>query len=237
MVDRIWDALEERHGMVRSDPKTWIEGGVRGIGDINREDVFRPFGSPAITNVIDDLLGKGNWEEPSSWGQILVTFPADEWNWDSLFQGQVEVSTISWHTDYPYDAPPGGLAGVQIFSLLEDLEPGGGGTLVISGSHRVVRDFVQGQKSDTLQKMKRVRLALMSSDPWFKSVSKAVSMRHPNAWLADQRAVVRDIPVAVHELTGKAGDVYFTHPWLLHAMSPNCNRTPRMVCTQRIHLS
>ena len=237
MVDEIWNALEERKGIHRSDSTTWIEGGVRGIGDLNRAPAFRPFGSPIITSVLDDVLGKGNWQRPSSWGQILVSFPAAQWSWNSLFQGQVNVSAIPWHTDYPYDSPPDQLSGVQIFSILADLESGGGGTLLIAGSHRVIRHFVRGQPRETLQKMKRARLALMGSDPWLRSVSKAVSTPRPDSWLAEQRALVHGIPVAVAEVTGRAGDVYFTHPWLLHAMSPNCNAVPRMMCTQRIHTS
>ena len=235
MVDRIWEVLQERKGIRRGDATTWIEGGVRGIGDLNRAPAFRPFGSPTVTSVIDDVLGRGAWQQPSSWGQILVTFPAARWSWNSLFQGQVDVSAIPWHTDYPYDTPPDRLAGVQVFSLLADLETGGGGTLVIAGSHRVIRRFVRHQPPETLQKMKRARRALMESDPWLRSVSKAVSQPRPEPWLAAQRGVVRGIPVAVAELTGKAGDAYLTHPWLLHAMSPNCNAVPRMMCTQRIH--
>ena len=234
MVSRIWRALEERQGMRRNDATTWIEGSVRGIGDLNREQEFRPFGSPEIVSVIDDLLGKGNWQQPSSWGQILATFPATEWSWNSLFQRQVEVSEITWHTDYPYDTPPNKISGVQIFCLLADLEPGGGGTLVIEGSHRAIRNFVLNASPETLQKMKRARLAFMNSDPWLQEVSKAVSKPRPEAWMAEQRAVIDGIPVAVAELTGNACDVYFTHPWLLHAPSPNCNSVPRLMCTQRI---
>lgn len=236
MVSRIWQGLEERHGMRREDPTTWVEGGVRGIGDLNREPEFRPFGSPRIESVIDDLIGD-DWRRPAGWGQILATFPAAEWTWNSLFQGQVDVSEITWHTDYPYDTPPDELSGVQMFCLLADLDLGGGGTLVIEGSHRLIRNFVREQPAETLQKMKRARLALMRSDPWLQSVSKAVSSPRPEAWMADQQATVRDVFLAVRELTGKAGDVYFTHPWLLHAISPNCNSTPRLMCTQRIHRS
>ena len=235
MTNRIWEALQERKGFRAGDSTTWIAGGVRGIGDLNREAVFQPFGSPAITSVIDDLLGEGNWRQPSSWGQILVTFPAEKWSWNSLLQGQVDVSDVPWHTDYRYDTPPDRLSGVQIFCLLADLEIGGGGTMVVKGSHRVIRAFVGKQAPETLKKMKRARLALMKSDPWFQSASKAVTMPRPEPWLAEQRGAIDDVPVAVAELTGRAGDVYFTHPWLLHSMSPNCNATPRMMCTQRIH--
>ena len=234
MVSRIWRRLGEGHGMHRNDAATWIEGGVRGIGNLNREPPFRPFGSPAIVSVIDDLLGKGNWQQPSSWGQVLATFPATEWSWNSLFQRRVEVSAITWHTDYPYDTPPAELSGVQIFCLLADLEPGGGGTLVIEGAHRAVRNFVMTASSETLHKMKRARVAFLNSHPWLQSVSKAPSEPRPEVWITEQRAVIDGIAVAVAELTGNACDVYFTHPWLLHAPSPNCNSTPRLMCTQRI---
>jgi len=235
MVARIWRTLEAEQGIERDDASTWIEGCVRGIGHLNETTEFRPFGSPRIISIIDDLLGKGTWRRPSSWGQILATFPATEWSWNSLFQHQVEVSTITWHTDYPYDAPPDALSGVQIFCLLSDIEPGGGGTLVIEGSHRAIRDFVSNAPPATLQKMKRARLAFMKSDPWLQRVSNAVSRPRPEAWMTAQRGMIDDVPVAVAELTGSARDCYVAHPWLLHATSPNCNPTPRLMCTQRIH--
>ena len=235
MVCRIWRGFEEIHGMWRDDRTTWIEGGVRGIGDLNKEPEFRPCVSPTIEAIADDLLGKGCWRRPASWGQILATFPAREWSWNSLFQGQVDVEQITWHTDFPYDTPPDQLMGVQVFCLLADIGPGGGATLVIERSHQLIRKFVLNQSAGTLKKMKRARQTLMRSDPWLKSVSKAVSSARPEPWLEKQTAIVNDVPVKVRELIGNAGDVYFTHPWLLHAISPNCNETPRLMCTQRIH--
>ncbi|MFQ5739853.1 MAG: phytanoyl-CoA dioxygenase family protein [Acidobacteriota bacterium] len=234
MVSRIWQALEESQGLQRDDPNTWIEGGVRGIGHLNREPEFRPFGSPRIRSALDNLLGKDNWRQPSSWGQILVTFPAKSWSWNSLFQGQVKLSRIPWHTDFSYDTPPHEIWGAQVFCLLADLEPGGGGTLAIEGSHHLIRKFVVQASRETLQKMKRARQAFLKSHPWLQQVSRAVSGPRPEAWMARQRAVIDDIPVRVVELTGQAGDVYLTHPWLLHAPSPNCNARPRLMCTQRI---
>ena len=236
MSDRIWKTLENRKGFMRHEPKTWVPGGVRGIGDINKDPIFRPFGSPQLFSCIDDLLGEGKWKQPSSWGQILVTFPAPQWSWNSLFQDQVEVDKITWHTDYPFNTPVDQLAGVQVFCLLGDLSTGGGGTLVASGSHRLVANFVCEQPIEALQKMKRVRLALIESSPWLQSVSDAISVPRPEEWFSEQQSVENGIPLAVHELTGKAGDVYLTHPWLLHSMSPNCNATPRIMCTQRIYL-
>lgn len=234
MVDRIWSYLDEQQNMRRSERASWVEGGIRGLNGLKQHSEFQRFASPMIVSVINDFLGEGNWSQPSMWGQILVTFPAVEWNWNSLFQGLVDVETVTWHTDYPYDVPPNELVGVQIFALLADLDSGGGGTMVVEGSHRLIRNFVNDQPTETLAKMKRARVALMRSHPWLESISKAVSLPRPEPWIAEQKTVIDDIPLAVTELTGKAGDVYFTHPWLLHATSPNCNETPRMMSTQRI---
>ena len=232
MVDEIWRTLEEEQGMLRQDRSTWIAGGVRGIGHLNQK--FRPFGSSALNPAIDDLLGQDAWKMPPGWGQVLVTFPAEEWEWNSLFQGLVDVTKINWHTDYPYDTPPEELSGVQVFCLLADLETGGGGTLVVEGSHRVIQNFVRSQPSETLQKMKRARQALLNSHPWFRQVSEAISLPRPESWYEEQRSEIDGQPVAVAELTGQKGDIYLSHPWLLHAPSPNCNAAPRLMCTQRI---
>jgi len=235
MQSRIWQALKEIHSIEKADPNTWIEGGIRGIGKVNREPEFRPFGTPEIDLIIDNLLGKDQWQKPVGWGQVLVTFPAQQWDWNSLFQGQVEVKEIQWHTDYPYDTPPDELAGVQIFCLLADIEPGGGGTLIVAGSHRLIHNFVKTESPETIEKMKRARLALIKNHPWLQAISIAKSLSRPEAWMAEQQTTIDTIPVKVTELTGKAGDMYLTHPWLLHAPSPNCNTTPRIMCTQRIH--
>ena len=234
MVQTLWTCLEERHGARPNDPSSWTPGGVRGIGDINKAPEFAPFGSPAVDGAIDQLLGRGNWRLPRGWGQVLVTFPAPSWSWNSLFQGQVDVKHIAWHTDYPYDDATEALSGVQVFCLLADVDAGGGGTLVIEGSHRVVQSFVHSADAYTLAKMSRARKALLASDPWLETASRAISLPRPESWLAEQCGVVNGVDVAVRELTGSAGDVYLTHPWLLHAPSPNCNDAPRMMCTQRI---
>ena len=234
MVERIWSYLQQKQNMYANDPTTWVEGGVRGTSGLKQEPEFQRFASPRIVSVINGLLGESTWFQPETWGQVLITFPAVEWSWNSLFQGLVDVSTINWHTDYPYDVPASELVGVQVFAILSDLEVGGGGTMVIEGSHRLVRGFVRTQSMETLEKMKRARVALLRSHPWLESVSKAVSMPRPEPWIAQQKTTIDGIPLAITELTGQACDVYFTHPWLLHAMSPNCNKTPRMMSTQRI---
>jgi hypothetical protein len=47
----------------------------------------------------------------------------------------------SWHTDYGWDRDPQPLFGVKLFAFIARVRPRGGGTLVITGSHRMVARF------------------------------------------------------------------------------------------------
>jgi hypothetical protein len=55
----------------------------------------------------------------------------------------------SWHADYGWDFYPEPLFGVKVFAFVAEVGPRGGGTLVITGSHRVTARFAaalpQGQ--------------------------------------------------------------------------------------------
>ena len=237
MKECIWRTIDQVHGIQRHDRSTWTSGVVLGIGHANREPEFQPFGTPEIETAISDLLERDDWRRPRGWGQILATLPAGDWNWSSLFDGKAPVHQISWHTDYEYDLPSSPLPGVQIFGLLEDLQIGGGGTLVMAHSHRLIQQFVTTQPPDVLAKMKRARVALLNSHPWLQQVCETPKAGCAETWIANQHHVVDGVPLRVAELTGQAGDVYFTHPWLLHATSPNGNDLPRLMCTQRVYAS
>ena len=47
-------------------------------------------------------------------------------------------------------------------------------------------------------------------------------------------SLVRGVPVRIVELTGAAGDVFITHPALLHAPAMNVRARPRLMMTQRV---
>lgn len=236
LVDEFWNFLESHHRFRRDDPTTWTEGIVMKISELKRKAAFVDFDPAIVESVLDQLLEPMNWIRPASW-HILATFPSADraWSWDSLFQRQIEVKTVQWHTDYEYEMPAGRLSGVQIFALLADHEPGGGATMVMEGSPRVIETFAQQQPADVLQKMSRARTTLMQSHPFFETASQAVTTQTSEEWINQQRGEVEGASLVVRELTGKAGDVFFCHPWLLHAPSPNANDTPRLMCTQRIH--
>ena len=239
MVDRFWSYVEEKLSIVRRDQSTWTEGIVTGIADLKLASEFQKIGSDAVTQSISELLESDDWKRPRTWGQILATFPSrdGDWNWDSLLQRKMIATQIQWHTDYPFEASPSALAGVQVFAILSDLDTGGGGTLVIDGSPKLVEQFVRSRDSQSLANMKKTRTALMASNDWFVEVSKAVSLPQPDEWMVSFDETIDGVPVSVRDLTGQGGDVFLCHPWLLHASSPNCQSTPRLMCTQRIYRS
>ncbi|MEM8679169.1 MAG: phytanoyl-CoA dioxygenase family protein [Planctomycetota bacterium] len=226
MVAAVWDQLAAEARLRPDDPQTWLEGPVAGIAELKRTAQFAAIGTGQAPAVLDDLLGAGGWRVPSNWGQLLVTFPTRDrqWHFKPL-----------WHTDYAYDTPPGRLVGVQVFSILSDLKPGGGGTLILQHSHQLLQAFVQVAPREALRKMKSARRALFDRYPWLVEISKPQSLTDPSGWIRDQRATLEGVSVQMREIIGAAGDMIFCHPWLLHSPAPNHLDRPRMMCTQRIH--
>ena len=128
----------------------------------------------------------------------------------------------SWHLDLPRLAESG-LPGVQIFAILDDVEPEGGGTLAITGSHRLLNDDGRISSSDLRKRLKR--------DPYFaelmsdKPIDRLRLLREPGR--------VGDVEVSVVEMSGDAGDVYFMDLRMLHNIAPNARPKPRLMLTQR----
>lgn len=126
MEQRVWDALQRRHGVCRDDPATWQIPLGTGLQGLRTHAVFRPIGGPALTGALDDLIGKGSWQEPKHWGQFLVSFPAPA--------GTCGVARAVWHTDFPYFLPADRVVGALVFSFVGEVPERSGGTLVIAGS-------------------------------------------------------------------------------------------------------
>jgi ectoine hydroxylase-related dioxygenase (phytanoyl-CoA dioxygenase family) len=147
---------------------------------------------------------------------LLCTFPnASTWS----------LPHQSWHLDFPRLAESG-LPGVQIFAILDDVEPKGGGTLAVTGSHRLLNDVGRISSSDLRKRLKREPYfaELMSGEP----IDRSRLMREPGR--------VGDVEVSVVEMTGKAGDVYFMDLRVLHNIAPNARPKPRLMLTQRYAL-
>ena len=218
MQEAIWGELRQRHGILRDDPATWSRHPPTGLKSSKRHRSFAPVFGPGLGGALDDLFGAEGWIQPKHAGQVLVTMPgATEWR----------VPHHLWHVDFQYTLPPERLVIVKCWALVDDLEPGGGATPQIAGSHRLVANFVAGRTGAELD-FRRTRMAFMRSQPWLKALATDDDDPDRNERFMTETDV-DGVPVRVVELTGAAGTVYITHPWVLHSLAPNTRKTPRLM--------
>ena len=137
----VWRELERRYGVVEDERSTWKIELPSGLQTSKKHHAFEPIGGPPVREAVDTLLGNGNWLMPSHWGQVMVTFPDAGTPW--RLPGRL------WHVDFPYTNEATPLFGLKIFAFFGHVEPEGGGTLVVSGSHRVVERFVATTPPDS----------------------------------------------------------------------------------------
>lgn len=127
-----------------------------------------------------------------------------------------------WHLDMPRLADSG-VPGVQIFAFLETVEPGGGGTLAVTGSQRLGNTGVRINSGDLRKQLKR--------EPYFaKLMSQQTDDR---LHFLHEVGHVGDVELQVVEMTGAVGDVYFMDLRVFHTIAPNARPIPRIMLTQR----
>nr|WP_238345282.1 phytanoyl-CoA dioxygenase family protein [Actinopolymorpha cephalotaxi] len=176
-------------------------------------------GSTAVCNALDDLLGAENWQRPRRWGRPLVTFPQSGDSWD--------VPYTSWHTDGLGSTDD--IQAVTIFTFLAPVRPGGGGTVVVAGSHRLVRQTVAAVGPDARLRSSELKARLASQDEWLRDLWTQGTVDDRRRRYLHDGAVVDGVPLHVAELTGEPGDVILMNSRSLHAPAPNVSDTPRMM--------
>jgi hypothetical protein len=144
--------------------------------------------------------------------QVLFTLPnAEAW----------EVPT-GWHVDMPRLAS-GDRLGAQVFALLDEVEVGGGGTMIIAGSHRLANE---GRP----MRMKEIKRLLCRDARLRRLFSGAPG---DGRELMGETWRVGEVELSLAELTGKPGDAWFVDLRVLHAGAPNAADHPRMMLTHR----
>jgi hypothetical protein len=221
MAERVW-AFFARRGVDRADPSTWPVGLSSKLQGLRQSGLFNPFA--AITaGVLDQLLGAGCWTETESWGPVPVTWPQPE-AW--------EVPHRNWHFDLPARGDPDRPGAARLFGFISQVDDHGGGTLVVEGSHELVRRQIRAASSSGSQRSNELRHRLSRLYPWFAALTQPGGSRTSRFMIDGDE--IDGVAVRVVELTGNPGDVMAMMPWTMHAFSMNSAAYPRFMVTHTV---
>ncbi|MDX2169971.1 MAG: hypothetical protein SF182_23075 [Deltaproteobacteria bacterium] len=227
MADAVWETLARVHGVVRDDRRSWRGAHPSRLDGTPERPAFAPLHGGALHAALDALLGAGEWAVPKRWGAVLVSFPVGQGAWT--------VPSAVWHADLPFAVPAQPLPGVKVFVYLADIAPGGGGTLLLAGSHRLVERFVAGRSVAERADTRRLRLAFFASHPWLRELVDPKAGGDRVARFMQDGCEIDGVPLRVVDPAASAGEVILTHPWTMHCRSLNCADTPRMMRTTDIY--
>jgi Phytanoyl-CoA dioxygenase (PhyH) len=227
LANTVWKTLTLQIGAVRDRPETWTHAPEQ-FRDIARASAFTGMLSSGVRNLLDDFFGERGWQEPTLLPRPLsVSFPTGRPMWT--------LPTLHWHLDgvEPELWPDR----VRVFVLLAPVEPRGGGTAYVSGSHRaVIRAMSEMSVDNEPIRSKTVIKRLKRESPWIADLCSRGDDREVSRVVRFMRegAEFRDVRLRVAEMTGDLGDVIFWHPNLLHTFTSNCGSTPRLVLSVTI---
>lgn len=222
MRHRMWQHLADTHAIHLDQPETWTVQAPAQFQKLTGTGAFDAMATGQLCAVIDDLLGLGRWQRPAHWGQPLVTFPGPGTAW--------HVPTSGWHLD-SQDLE---LTMLAVFAHLAPVEPRGGGTLVVTGSHRLTTP--SGPRvGNAPVRSHEVKAHLSTVHPWFRGLWSTGGDTDRIYRYLTAGAVIDGVHVQVEELTGEPGDAVIMHPRLLHVVAPNTLPAPRMMLLQFLH--
>ena len=195
------------------------------IKEISRSSKsLRPILTERVLSYARDLVSGDEVEMSPPITQFLFTAPSSYvMNHDGRWNGKWEVPRSIWHLDMPRSrsiGPPG----PEMFTFLNKVEPKGGGTLILAGSHRLLNDVDYLSSKGVKRKLKR--------HAYFRELTgKGDGDR---SRFLEEIGYIDNVPVKVVELTGDPGDVYFVDLRLLHSLGANTSDQPRMMIAQRM---
>ena len=186
---------------------------------------LRPILTDRVLAYASDLVSGHELKLSPPITQFLFTAPRSYvLNHDGRWNGEWEVPRSIWHLDMPRSAiigPPG----PEMFTFLNRVEPKGGGTLVLAGSHRLLNDVEYLSSKGVKKKLKR--------HAYFQELTGKSGDDDRSRFMEDV-GHIDDVPVQVVELTGDPGDVYFVDLRSLHSIGANTSDQPRMMIAQRL---
>jgi hypothetical protein len=216
-----WRELEDTHGIRPGDRSSWrqLPGDLKAA---KRDPLQAKILTGRVRGVFDDLLGRGAWSPPRDWGRPLVTFP-EPGTWD--------VPARLWHWDNPCELHLDHPNALFVVSFIGPVAPRGGGTLILSGSPRLLIQQERRMPADQRHgSVAALRARFHRSHPWLMALTgQAPSPSHRISAFMDTETTVEGVPLRVVQLTGEPGDMVFCHPLMVHCAGPNRGTRPRFM--------
>lgn len=226
--------LFEEHGFWKDG--RWHEGSPaafsRLLKRLKKSTARGGFMTPQLHDVMTDLVGGAQLVPWSEKPELLFSRPGRQHRSNDTVPGDVPSpalrpgSPLPWHVDVPR-LPEVGIVGVQMFTFLDTVEPGGGGTAAVAGSHRLLNDGVALPIRDVNRELAR--------EPFFQDLLARDGAE--GAALFEITGRARGVELKVVELVGEPGDVYLMNLQVLHARCPNTRPAPRLMMTHRFLLA
>lgn len=168
------------------------------MGGIEAPRQARPFSRTGglASGAVGSRLGSGR-TVTRDWGKVLVGLPTRATAWS--------VPHKAWHFDHP-NTSPGVVNSINVFLLIDDVEPGGAGPAVVRNSPQLLDQLLEaGACSSSVGDQNR---QFVAATEWTRRLVAGASV-HPldrtPCYLQDTLA--NGVPVRVEELSGQAGDV------------------------------
>jgi len=225
MREEAWRALA-RVGISQSDPSTWTKERPEHLQHVKEVPAFRAVGSVQLLEAIDAALEGQAYERPKNWGALFIAFPSNHpWN----------VPSQGWHADANYLSALSPPAGVRTHALFGDVASRAGGTLIVSGSHRLAHRYFTHNPPPPGARGADYR-KLLQGHTYLRDLHTEGDPDERVARFIDRAEEHDGISLQVVENTGKAGDVILLHPLVLHVATPNTGTAPRFLLSGGVDL-
>jgi hypothetical protein len=183
----------------------------------------------ALRRAADGVFGADVWSPADERGGLAApNYP---------IPGVWSVPHQAWHVDEPTTAGCARSWGLLGFVFLDEVEPGGGATVMLAGSQRRLLALASASPGGLITTDEALA-ALSASDSWFADLLQPGDPAERRRRYIEDGHVSAGVPLRVVELTGAEGDVVLMDPRCLHTVSANVSHrarlTMRMVCARQI---
>lgn len=193
-----------------------INTSARLAKDLKHQSEFSEVFTSTVKCLVKNLLSSEKYSSMTKFPQLLFTLPnAEKW----------QVPLGPWHVDLPR-YPEATIAGVQVFTFLDQVKARCGGTLAVSGSHTLLNEGEFLRSKQIARQLRDIN--------FFKQLMTNESI--DRSQLINEVEQVNGVDLQVYELAGNPGDVYFMDMRMVHTIGPNAGAIPRAMLTQRFVL-